>query len=225
MKNHTRYCRSWNIFCWARSLNMNLKGFQCFKKTFVFKGKELTLCPLLGQNLTWLILISDRFIKSNKLPLIPVSLHLDIKWAVSSKSWSCCGSVQVVLVTQPVWYHISSGPCLLTRNPDSGAPYDMNWNNNEALLLLGTLNYWKSTCTEMLPAYLFSDSPVDNACHCGAGGLPSEGISQRSGLGPRWPQSLYKLYERSWAGAQAPEVRPQKLEVAHSFPVCYLQTF
>lgn len=139
MKNHTRYCRSWNVFCWARSLNMNLKGFQCFKKTFVFKGKELSLCPLLGQNLTWLILISDRFIKSNKLPLIPLSLHLDIKWAVSPKSWSCCGSVQVVLVTQPVWYHISPGPCLLTRNPDYGAPYDMNWNNNEALLLLGTL--------------------------------------------------------------------------------------
>lgn len=193
MKNHTRYCRSWNVFCWARSLNMNLKGFQCFKKTFVFKGKELSLCPLLGQNLTWLILISDRFIKSNKLPLIPLSLHLDIKWAVSPKSWSCCGSVQVVLVTQPVWYHISPGPCLLTRNPDYGAPYDMNWNNNEALLLLGTLNYWKSMCTEMLPAYLFSDSPVDNACHRRAGGLPSEGISQHPGLGPRWPQSLYKL--------------------------------
>jgi len=117
-------------------LNMNLKGFQCFKKTCVFRRKDLSLCPPLGQNLIWLFPIHGQFVNGNKLPLIPLSLHLNTKRPESPKSWSCCGWVQV---TQPAWCHVCSGPHLLICNPESGAQYDTYWNNNQALLLLGIL--------------------------------------------------------------------------------------
>lgn len=50
-ENHTTSHRSWKDFHCARSLNVNLKGFQHFR-TIMFQGKELSLCPPLGQSLT-----------------------------------------------------------------------------------------------------------------------------------------------------------------------------
>lgn len=70
------------MFSITQSL-MWIEMLSMFREDLCLQEKGTIHVLPLGQNLTWLIAICNRFINSNKFPLIPLSLHLKYKMSLN----------------------------------------------------------------------------------------------------------------------------------------------